>query len=29
VSKAFPDAKRKELELKGKDAPVEAYWIPP
>jgi class 3 adenylate cyclase len=28
VSRAFPDAKRRELELKGKDAPVEAYSIP-
>jgi adenylate cyclase len=29
VAKAFPDAKRRVLELKGKDGPVEAYSIPP
>ena len=29
VSRAFPEARRRELELKGKEAPVEAYWIPP
>lgn len=25
----FPDATRQELPLKGKHAPVVAYWIPP
>ena len=29
VALAFPDAKREELALKGKTAPVPAYWIPP
>lgn len=29
VALAFPDAKREELALKGKSAPVPAYWIPP
>jgi adenylate cyclase len=29
VERAFPDATRKDLELKGKSAPVVAYWIPP
>ena len=29
VALAFPDAKREELALKGKNAPVPAYWIPP
>ena len=29
VAKAYPDAKRRVLELKGKDGPVEAYSIPP
>ena len=29
VSRAFPDATREELTLKGKAAPVVAYWIPP
>jgi adenylate cyclase len=29
VERAFPDATRKELTLKGKSDPVVAYWIPP
>ena len=29
VARAFPDATREELTLKGKSAPVVAYWIPP
>jgi adenylate cyclase len=29
VAVAFPDTKREELLLKGKTAPVPAYWIPP
>lgn len=29
VSQAFPDATVAELALKGKQAPVTAYWIPP
>jgi adenylate cyclase len=29
VALAFPDARREELELKGKGSPVAAYWIPP
>jgi adenylate cyclase len=29
VAPAFPDARREDLALKGKDAPVAAYWIPP
>jgi adenylate cyclase len=29
VAPAFPDATREELALKGKRAPVVAYWIPP
>jgi adenylate cyclase len=29
VAPAFPDARREELTLKGKSAPVPAYWIPP
>jgi adenylate cyclase len=29
VAVAFPDAKREQLTLKGKSAPVPAYWIPP
>jgi adenylate cyclase len=29
VERAFPDATRQDLELKGKSAPVVAYWIPP
>lgn len=29
VALAFPDARREELELKGKGAPVPGYWIPP
>jgi adenylate cyclase len=29
VAPAFPDARREELALKGKSAPVVAYWIPP
>jgi adenylate cyclase len=29
VARAFPDATREELALKGKRAPVVAYWIPP
>jgi adenylate cyclase len=29
VARAFPDATREELTLKGKHAPVVAYWIPP
>jgi adenylate cyclase len=29
VARAFPDATSEHLELKGKSAPVTAYWIPP
>jgi adenylate cyclase len=29
VARAYPDAQRQRLELKGKREPVEAYWIPP
>jgi adenylate cyclase len=29
VARAFPDATREELALKGKRDPVVAYWIPP
>jgi adenylate cyclase len=29
VAPAFPDARREELRLKGKSAPLPAYWIPP
>jgi adenylate cyclase len=29
VARAFPDARREELTLKGKSAPVPAHWIPP
>jgi adenylate cyclase len=29
VAPAFPDARREDLTLKGKSAPVAAYWIPP
>ena len=29
VARAFPDATRAELALKGKRDPVVAYWIPP
>jgi adenylate cyclase len=29
VALAFPDARRQELELKGKSSPVPGYWIPP
>jgi adenylate cyclase len=29
VARAFPDATREELTLKGKHAPIVAYWIPP
>jgi adenylate cyclase len=29
VAPAFPDARREQLTLKGKQAPVVAYWIPP
>jgi adenylate cyclase len=29
VARAFPDARRRDLTLKGKDAPVSAFWIPP
>jgi class 3 adenylate cyclase len=29
VALAFPDAKREVIALKGKSAPVSAYWIPP
>jgi adenylate cyclase len=29
VAPAYPDARREDLTLKGKGAPVPAYWIPP
>lgn len=29
VARAFPDARRRVLELKGKEGPMEAYSIPP
>jgi adenylate cyclase len=29
VARAYPDARRHELALKGKREPVPAYWIPP
>ena len=29
VARAYPDARRERLTLKGKQEPVEAYWIPP
>jgi adenylate cyclase len=29
VARAYPDARRQELALKGKQEPVTAYWIPP
>jgi adenylate cyclase len=29
VARAYPDARQQRLVLKGKQAPVEAYWIPP
>lgn len=29
VARAFPDAERKQLTLKGKGEPVEVFWIPP
>jgi class 3 adenylate cyclase len=29
VQRAFPDATREELTLKGQRDPVVAYWIPP
>jgi adenylate cyclase len=29
VARAFPDATRETLTLKGKRDPVVAYWIPP
>jgi hypothetical protein len=29
VARAFPDARREELTVKGKRDSVVAYWIPP
>jgi hypothetical protein len=29
VARAYPEAQRERLVLKGKQEPVEAYWIPP
>lgn len=29
VARAYPDAQKQQLALKGKKDPVEAYWIPP
>jgi adenylate cyclase len=29
VARAFPDARRRDLTLKGKESPVAAFWIPP
>jgi adenylate cyclase len=29
VARAYPDAREQRLVLKGKQEPVEAYWIPP
>jgi adenylate cyclase len=29
VARAYPDAQQQRLGLKGKQEPVEAYWIPP
>jgi adenylate cyclase len=29
VARAYPDARQERLVLKGKQEPVEAYWIPP
>ena len=29
VARAYPDAQQQRLMLKGKQQPVEAYWIPP
>jgi len=29
VERAYPDARQEQLVLKGKQEPVEAYWIPP
>lgn len=29
VARAYPDAQEQQLTLKGKQEPVEAYWIPP
>ena len=29
VKRAYPDAAQKRLRLKGKQEPVDAYWIPP
>jgi adenylate cyclase len=29
VARAYPDARQERLTLKGKQEPVEAYWIPP
>ena len=29
VARAYPDARQESLTLKGKQEPVEAYWVPP
>jgi adenylate cyclase len=29
VARAYPDAQQQQLVVKGKQQPVEAYWIPP
>ena len=29
VARAYPDSQRQQLTLKGRRAPVDAFWIPP
>ena len=29
VARAYPDAEQRQLVLKGKQAPLDAYWLPP